>query len=308
MEIRQLRYLVGVSEAGGVLPASKVLHIAQPALSQQISALEEELGVSLFVRSNKGMRLTEAGKSLVEHSRIVLADIERARSSVRNIGTKVIGEVIVGLPTTVALLATLPILQATRERYPDIRLTLVESHSGFLREWLQEGRLDLALLFQGPSDAGIEQRPLLQERLALVTPHQSGGRSGPIGLQHLAGIDLVLPSKGHGLRRIIDEVCARERIELRVIAEVDSLPNIKKVVQAGMAATILSPGAVSDEIKAGHLALVPLNRPFISRQVTCATSLTRPITKPAAVMIDVITEQLKSLVLAKKWPAQWIGA
>lgn len=308
MEIRQLRYLVGVSEAGGVLPASKVLHVAQPALSQHIAALEDELGVALFVRSNKGMRLTEAGKSLVEHSRIVLADIERARTAVRNIGTQVNGEVVVGLPTTVALLATLPILQATRERYPDIRLTLVESHSGFLREWLQEGRLDLALLFQGPPEAGIEQRPLLQERLALVTPPRPGRRASPVGLRQLEGMDLVLPSKGHGLRRIIDEVCARERIDLRVVAEVDSLPNIKKAVQAGMAATILSPGAVSDEVKAGQLALITLNKPFISRQVTCATSLTRPITKPAAAMIALITEQVKSLVLDKSWPAQWIGA
>lgn len=308
MEIRQLRYLVGVSEAGGVLPASKVLHIAQPALSQHIASLEEELGVALFVRSNKGMRLTEAGKTLVDHSRIVLADIERARTAVRNLGSRVSGEVVVGLPTTVALLATLPILQATRERYPDIRLTLVESHSGFLREWLQEGRLDLALLFQGPPDTGIEQRPMLQEQLALVTPVGQRPRSRSLGLKQLANMDLVLPSKGHGLRRIIDEVCAREHVSLRVVAEVDSLPNIKKAVQAGMASTILSPGAVSDEVKAGQLALVALNKPFISRQVTCATSLTRPVTKPAAAMIGVITEQVKSLVLEKIWPAQWIGS
>lgn len=82
MELRQLRYLIGVCEAGGVLAASRMLHIAQPALSHQIAALEDELGVQLLVRSNRGMALTHAGKTLVDHARVVLADVERAKSAV----------------------------------------------------------------------------------------------------------------------------------------------------------------------------------------------------------------------------------
>jgi LysR family transcriptional regulator, nitrogen assimilation regulatory protein len=85
MELRQLRYLVGISEAGSLLKASRVLRIAQPALGQQMAALEAELGTTLFVRSSRGMSLTEAGRKLVEHAHIVLADVERARISYSNV-------------------------------------------------------------------------------------------------------------------------------------------------------------------------------------------------------------------------------
>jgi len=116
MELRQLRYFVGISEAGSVLRASATLHVAQPALSQQISALEAELGARLFDRSSRGVTLTEAGKVFLEHARVVLADVERARMAVADSTVVPSGDVTVGLPTTVALVATVPVLQACRER------------------------------------------------------------------------------------------------------------------------------------------------------------------------------------------------
>ena len=307
MELRQLRYFIGVSEAGGVLAASRTLHVAQPALSQHIAALEEELGCTLFVRTNRGMTLTEAGRTFVEHARVVLADVERAKTAVRNISASIHGEVVVGLPTTVAMVATLPILQATRERYPDIRLKLVESHSGFLREWLQDGRLDLAMLFASTSDPGIEQRVLLEERLVLVSAPPNAPRGREVAMQSLAGRPLVLPSKEHGFRRIIDEACARAGVQLEVVAEIDSLPNIKKAVQAGLADTILSPGSVAEDVAAGTLRMVTLGKPHLLRKVTCATCVTRPITPAAAAMISLITEQMHRLVSDGTWPARWIA-
>lgn len=307
MEFRQLRYFVGVSDAGGVLPASKILHVAQPALSQSIASLESELGVSLFHRSNKGMTLTQAGKAFLEHCQIVLADMERAKSAARNVGSQIAGEVVIGLPTTVALLATIPILNAARMKFPDIRLTLIESHSGFLKEWLLDGRLDLSLLFQVQHDASIAQERLLQERLCLVCPPQTTFKKKILHWTDLSKIELVLPSKNHGLRKIVDEVCATEKINLRVMAEIDSLPNIKKAVSAGMASTILSPGAVVDEVHSGLLKIVPLSSPHVSRTVTCATSLARPITRQTAAMIALIKEEIYLLVSEKKWPGRWLA-
>ncbi|MDP1535254.1 MAG: LysR family transcriptional regulator, partial [Rubrivivax sp.] len=106
MELRQLRYLVGICEAGSLLAASRRLHVAQPALSHHVAALEEELGARLFTRSNRGMAPTDAGRAFLEHARVVLADVERAASSVRLPGAEIRGDVVVGLPTTVALVAT----------------------------------------------------------------------------------------------------------------------------------------------------------------------------------------------------------
>lgn len=308
MELRQLRYLIGVCEAGGVLAASKTLHVAQPALSQSIASLEDELGVQLFVRTNRGMTLTDSGRTLLEHARVVLADVERARSAVQHSAHDIQGEVVIGLPTTVALVATLPILRATREQFPKVKLKIIESHSGFLSEWLRAGRLDLSVLFISGNEPTFEYRPLLEERLALVTRPEERPATKEVALRSLAAFPLLLPARAHGLSRIIDQVCAEHGVSLDVVAEVDSLPNIKKAVQEGMAHTILSPGAVADEVKAGHLAVTTITRPHIARQVACATSMTRPVTPATAAMISLVTAQMQGLVSAGLWPAVWIGA
>ncbi len=307
MELRQLRYLVGVCEAGGVLAASKTLHVAQPALSQSIALLESELGVQLFVRTNRGMNLTDAGRTMLAHARVVLADIERARSAVQHSAHEIQGEVVLGFPTTVALVATLPILRATRAQFPKVKLKIIESHSGFLVEWLRAGRLDLSILFVSGNESSFEYRLLLEERLALVTAPQDAPSTSEVSMRSLASRPLVLPTRDHGLRQIIDKVCAVHDVALDVIAEIDSLPNIKRAVQEGMASTILSPGAVVDEVRAGHLVVTTISRPHISRQVACATSVTRPLTPATAAMISLITAQMHDLVAGGSWPARWIG-
>ncbi|GEQ78141.1 LysR family transcriptional regulator [Comamonas testosteroni] len=307
MELRQLRYLIGVCEAGGVLAASRMLHIAQPALSQSIAALEDELGVQLFVRTNRGMKLTSEGQTFVDHAHVVLADVERARSSVRPVEANLEGEVVLGLPTTVALVATLPILKATRARFGKLKVKIIESHSGFLGEWLHAGRLDLSVLFVSGNELAFECRPLLSEKLGLVTIPQNCPSNSETSLRSIADMPLLLPSKEHGLRRIIDNVCAEHGVQLNVIAEIDSLPNIKKAVRAGMGSTILSPGALSDEVSEGVLAMTTICTPHIERQVACATSITRPITPATAAMISIVTEQIEMLVNSGAWPAHWIA-
>lgn len=197
-------------------------------------------------------------------------------------GSKVRGEVALGLPTTVALVATLPIFQATRERYPDIRLKIVESHSGFLAEWLQSGRLDLGVLFMAGTDPAFDQKALLAERLVWVTAPDQVPAPREVTLAGLARCPMVLPAREHGLRRIVDEACAQAGVTLDVIGEIDSLPNIKKAVQAGIAGTILSPGAVAEEVRAGHLTFATIRAPHIVRTIASAMPRGRPITPAAA--------------------------
>ena len=243
--MRQLRYVIGISEAGSLLSASRALHVVQPALSHQVALLERELGTALFVRSHRGMRLTPAGHAFVEHARVVLQDVERLRSSVGEADGQIAGTVVLGLPTTVALVATLPILGEVLARHPGVQLKLIESHSGFLGEWLQAGRLDAA--------------------------------------------------------------CAQAGLSLTLVAEIDSLPNIKKAVEAGLAATILSPGAVSDEVKAGRLAVAEIGSPTLLRRVVASHSLTRPMSPAAVAVLQAAEDVVREMVRTKAWPARWVG-
>ena len=306
MELRQLRYFVGISEAGSLLKASARLHVAQPALGQQMAALEQELGARLFDRSSRGMTLTDAGRTFLEHAKLVLADVERARGAVRETAAVPSGDVAIGLPTTVAQVATVPILKACRERLPQVHLKLVEAYSGFVHEWLLSGRLDLALLFGDQAEPALAKRPLLDDRLAFVSPPGTAA-PGATTLATLSQWPLVLPGREHGLRRLIDEACAREGLTLEVIAEIESLPNVKRAVEAGLGHTILPLGAVAEEVAAGRLAAAPIEHPSIPRRVVIATNMARPTTPAAGAVVDLVIEVVRGLVDSGAWPARWVG-
>lgn len=304
MELRQLRYFVCVSDAGSLLSASRTLRVAQPALSQHMAALEAELQTTLFVRSSRGMALTDSGRRFLKHARVVLDDVERARHSVQTHDQDFTGEVSIGLPATVALVATLPILRAVRERFPRIRPRLVDSQSGYLREWLQAGRLDLSVLFAVEQEAWMLQKPILSEELCLIGPcGPSAQLPTTLALRELAAYPLLLPGRDHGLRSIVDAACARNGVRLNVVGEIDSLGSIKKAVEAGVAYTVLSPGAVADEVALARLESAPLHSPTLGRKVVCATSLTRPLTPAGAAVNALVADCLRALVRDGRWPA-----
>lgn len=307
MELKQLRYFVGVSEAGSLLKASARLHVAQPALGQQITALERDVGARLFERSSRGVALTEAGRVFLVHAKVVLADAERARHAVRESASLPSGEVALGLPTTVALSATLPILGACREQLPEVRLKIVEAYSGFLREWLQAGRLDLALLYGEAPDPGLARRLLLADRLVLVTCPDGRRLPRRIALAALPRWPLILPGRDHDLRRIIDDACAPLEEKLDIVAEIESLGSVKRAAEAGLGSTILPLAAVAADVADGRLRIVPIDSPRMSRRLSCATSVMRPGTAASAAVTDLVQRVIHGMVSAGTWPAQWIG-
>lgn len=307
MELRQLRYFIGVAEAGSLLKASARLHVAQPSLGQQIAALEDELGAQLFERSSRGMSLTESGRLFLEHAHVVLADVERARQVVRAAGDSPSGDVAIGLPTTVALAVTVPILRTCREQLPNVRLKVVEAYSGFVRELLLTGRLDLALLFGTAADPSLVKRPLMEERLALVAGVDKRRLPREVNLHKVAAHPLVLPGSEHGLRRIVEEACAPLGLQLNVVAEIDSLPSVKKAVEAGLGSTILTMASVAEEVADGRLQAATIVDPSTWRRVVCATAMTRPTTGAAAAVIRLVTELARQMVEDGSWPGTWIG-
>lgn len=307
MELRQLRYFLGVCEAGSLLKASARLHVAQPALGQQIASLEAELGVRLFDRSPRGMALTAEGRTFQAHAKVVLTDAERAKASVRHSAAVPQGPVVLGLPTTVALAAAVPIVQACRRRYPHIQLQVIEAYSGFLREWLEMGRLDLAMLFGDEPDPVLHKRALLEERLALVASPKAPAMPKTVRLRQLVGKDLVLPGREHGLRRIIDEACAQQGLQLHVIAEIDSLTSVKKAVEVGVGYTVLSQSSVIEEVAQGQLMAATIQDSAMKRRVVCATSVTRPTTQASAAVIDLAVDLIHDMTDSGAWPGRWIG-
>jgi DNA-binding transcriptional LysR family regulator len=181
MDVRQLRYFVSIVDYGSLGKAAEKLFVAQPSLSQQMARLEEELGVSLLLRSNHGVTPTAEGDALYRHARLVLRQMEQLKQEVTKGAGSESGTVAVGLPTTMASVLAVPLFERIQDRYPGIRLQFFESMSGYLNELLANGRLDLAILFRESDTPGISALPVLDDLSARRTR-----RRGLAAFQHLS--------------------------------------------------------------------------------------------------------------------------
>lgn len=317
MEIRQLKYFVRIVELGSVSRAAADLHVAQPALSHQISNLEEELKVKLLARSVRGVTATDAGAVFYRHARAMLRQIERMRADVAHAGDHPHGDVSVGLPSSAATILAPALISACAVRYPDINLQITESLSGHLEELVVNGRIEMSLLFEpvttedrAPRGRGVdhlEVRPLLDEELFLMTARRdlSGnkGQRSDVGsevtIEHAATHSLVLPGKANVTRQIIDAAFAGAGQSMQVAAELDSLATIRAVVANGLGATIGSfmvPGGTED------LDVRRIASPAMRRRLSLCTFDIMPMSSAAAHVADLIEEIAADLVDTGRWP------
>ena len=242
MELRQLRYFVRVVELGSFSRAAADLQLVQSALSQQVSRLEGELATRLLQRTAKGATPTEAGLAFFHQAQLALRHAEQAVRAAQQ--SRLTGTVSVGLAPTTAAILGLPLIQAMRRRYPDVRLHMVESLSGHLAHMLNARQLDLAILFDTQPARRWSVTPLLTEKLYLIQSrerplHPAGTR---VRMSALAGAPLILPTGPHGLRSTLDAAFARARVAPHVALEIDSLALVMDAVDQGLGCT-LQPGA-----------------------------------------------------------------
>jgi LysR family transcriptional regulator, regulatory protein for tcuABC len=250
VDLRQLRYFAQIVESGSLSKASRQLYIAQPALSQQVSKLEEEVGKPLLNRSSRGVAPTENGLALYHHARFMLRQLDQALSIARKESGAVQGMVSVGLPATTVSALGLPLVRRIRERYPNILLNVVEGMSGHLGQMMRLGQLDLAILFASDVALDMSVEPLLDEELFVLLPTHStliAPLRTSITIAEAAALPLILPTTTHGLRRRIAAEFEQRGLSARIVAEIDSLSLLMNCVYDGMGATIKPMSAVSLE-------------------------------------------------------------
>ncbi|CUJ47839.1 MULTISPECIES: LysR family transcriptional regulator [Achromobacter] len=296
MELRQLRYFVRVAELGSIGRAARDLGVVASALSQQISRLESELATRLLMRTHTGVVPTAAGTAFLRQARLTLRHAENAVAAARE--ARLSGMVSVGFaPTTASVLAK-PFYAAMAERYPNVRLHLVEGLSGNLGEQLSNRRLDLAVLFQNDSSQGRSAIPVLDEKLFLLAQRGMFALPDgePVTIAELASLPLAVTSKAHGLRAWVEAAFERAGIEPWVAVEVDGLTTLMDLVQANAIATI-QPGAAVARAEAGLLNMHPINDPFLYRRnaVYCINDeeLSPAALAARVVLVDVMRAQVR---------------
>ena len=292
MNLRRLKYFVKIVDIGSLTQAADVLHIAQPALSQQIATLEGEFSQQLLVRTKRGVTPTEAGQILYRHAQIILRQFDQAQSDVNNAGKSLSGQVSVGLaPGTAAAALALPLLKAVRARHPAILLYLNENFGTTLSELVMNGRMDLAVLYAGKNVVhGLSFRPLLKEQLFLVAPRGTPMLSAEIELARLNDMDLLLPRPYNYLRKYVDEAFASLQLTAHVVAEIESAATLAAAVAAGLGSTILPESAARVMAAPIQATMCRIVSPTIEIPLALCESDHLPLSEPAQAVKDIILE------------------
>jgi len=244
MELRHLRYFVAVAEAENVSKAALKLHVSQPGLSRQVHDLEDELGFTLFERSAKSVRLTQAGKAFLTEARAVLQRAEQAVSTARAVATGAHRELHVGYAPTPTARVLPAALRAFQEQFPKVRVKLHDLSTEEMLAGLREGKLEIALMFR-PGRAilrGFHFEELARDKLCLAVPHSHAmARMRSVPLLRVGSEPLVVFSRADypEYHELLDSLFAPIKVRPRVVEEHDSAASLIAAIESGSGLAIV---------------------------------------------------------------------
>jgi LysR family transcriptional regulator, nitrogen assimilation regulatory protein len=307
LSLKQLRYFVAIADAGALSRAAETLNIAQSALSHHIGDMEAALGVRLLERSARGVALTASGQRLYEHAGAILTALERAESDVRTVAGMPSGPIALGLCHTAVEVVSLAVMQETRRRWPDIRLTLVEGLSGGLIERVLSGELDFAVAYNPPPDRRLRSLVVLEEQLYLVgVPSIIGADSGPIPFSAIPAGQILGMNRFQTSRSILASQPLRDIVNPNIFLELDSLNAMRKALAAGLGCSILARATLGDLIASGAIHARRIVEPEITRQLAIISLADRPETRAGQEMAVILQAAIVVAASRSEWPAKLI--
>lgn len=292
IETTSLRYFREVALQGSLRHAAERLFVAQSALSRQISALEEELGVALFERRARGMALTEAGRLLLEYADDSRARLEKLRGQIHEFEALERGQVEIACVEGMLSGFMPDFVEAFLAEYPGLSLNVSAMGSQAVAEAVAEHRVDIGILFgQSPRRDLIELATMSQPLCAIVSSAHPLARRRACRLADVAAYRVVLPNRSFGIRQLIDRVRANGRLALDVALETNTLSFAWRMAERTDCVTFLPMDSVRAEVAARRLVAVPLDDPlFRGTRVTLVASASRTL----SVAAERIAESLKA--------------
>jgi DNA-binding transcriptional LysR family regulator len=292
MELRQLRYLVALADECHFTRAAAREHIAQPALSQQISRLEAEVGLALVERTTRKVALTGAGELLVARARHILSELDAAQAELQTLAGVQGGRLSVGALHTMGPVDLSLLLASFHRNHPAVELTVREQSSEELAEMLRDDVIDLAFLSvtERIQRRGLELHPLVSEELVLAVPaqHPLAGR-GVVRMADLAGEPFVAFRTGSRLRELLDSGAAGAGFEPRIALESNESRRIRSLVSGGLGVAILPRSDA--EAPGAPVAVARLVEPEMRRDVLLASRAGRRHS-PAATAFLALTRRV----------------
>ncbi|WP_051078269.1 LysR family transcriptional regulator [Leeia oryzae] len=293
MDIRQIEYFVRVAELGSFSKAALVLDVAQSALSRQIRLLEVEARQTLLNRNGRGVTLTEAGQVLLEHGRGVLYQLQRTKEELDQVRGGLAGRVCIGLPPSLSRSMAVPLTRVFQQRLPEATLAICEGLSHTLQEQLRNGQMDLALMYNPSSATDIDVTMVCRQPLFLVQHKSHDQQQAPVSLESLSSIGLLMPTKPHAIRMIIESAMASRGLVPRIKMEVDSVPAILDLVVEEFGAAVLSELAVANYRQREKLRISPIGETGMFSLLTLGVCRHRPQTNTHRAAARILLEVLK---------------
>jgi LysR family nitrogen assimilation transcriptional regulator len=290
MDLKQLDYFVHVADASSFSKAAQLLSVAQPALSRQIRTLEVELRQTLFLRNGRGVTLTPPGVRLLAHARGILQQVERVRAELDESRNAPVGRVAVGVPPSVSRVLSGPLVAEFRARFPRADMSIAEGLTVHILEWLALGRVDVGIVYNPPASPAVELRAFVEQQLYLIGPKRArpGDRGGSVELRQLPTYPLIIPSRPHTIRMLVDSRLSALGLKAAVALEIDGIRAILDLVQRGHGYAVLPRHALIEAGPGAKLAARPIVQPALRSVMAVATSAQRPLTRMAQETIDLV--------------------
>lgn len=292
MDLRQLRYFLKVSELSSFRAAAEALNISQPALGAQVKNLEAELDVLLFTRHSRGAEITNAGKLLTEHARVILERTELAKRDVRRFSGAPGGIVKIGVTPSIGRVLAPELLEVCADRHPDIEVNLMQAFSHELDRALLGSRLDMAFSTSDIDDEKFESLPLLLQKTYVVgTPDALKGLQSPVSINELENLPLAMDARNEERTHFLQDMAARKGIKLRnVRSPIHSMSIRREIVLSGNCSTIVPYALFAQEISQGLFEALEIDEANLNRVLNLNTRTVETMMPAEHVIRQLIVE------------------
>ena len=269
MDFRRLEIFAKVAELGSFSRAAQALSLTQPTVSEHVRALEDELGVQLLDRLGRGAAPTRAGQLLLGYAHRILTLSREARQAIDQFQGRLSGELIVGGSTIPGEYVLPALIGQFKAKQADISIVLLIGDSRQVTDWVDDGRVELAVVGARPSQRTLEARELMADELVVVVPAEHGwARRQTVTLAEVQAEPMVVRERGSGSRQALEHAVGNAGTSLnafRVVGEMGSTQAIKQAVRAGLGISIISKRAVEDECKAGLVVCLRISELAVRR-------------------------------------------
>ncbi|QEX19096.1 transcriptional regulator CynR [Hypericibacter terrae] len=295
--LSHLRYFYAVAQTRSIRKAAESLHVAQSAVSRQIKNLEEELGVSLFDRHPRGVRLTDAGQILAKYAQQTMLNLDRIRSEIDDLRALRRGTIKI-CTVEAGIIDILPqVIRDFRLRYPSVSVTVLVRGSQGVVDTILNDDADLGLAFNAPYHPDIELVATQPQRLyAAVGPHHPIAGKKQVRLAELKGYPIALPDSSFGIRQLVDQIQRSSQIRIEPVLTTDSIQMLVSFARLDLGVAFLPFFAIKGEIAGGRVAGVPLADPparNVNAEIVVHKGRQLPI--PAEEFLEVLKKALRLL-------------